>query len=220
MIFRDRSDAGKRLAAALADEPLVSGAERVVTVAIPRGGLPVGIEVARALGGPLDVAVLRELRVPDDPDVPFGAIAADGHVDVDGEVVERLGLSEDEVSTEVERRRAAVERRLALYRQQVPPAALEGAVAVVVDDGIASGGTARQACALARRLGATTVVLGVPVAPAKAADSLADVTDRVIVLTIPDEYLAVGQAYQNFPRFEDEEMLALLADALSPREGA
>lgn len=212
MIFRDRSEAGKRLAEALASEPLVADAERVVTVAIPRGGLPVGIEVARALGGPLDVAVVRELRSPQDPDVPFGAVAADGHVDVDTEAAERLGLTDEEVAAEVERRRAGVERRLALYRQRVPPASLEGAVAVVVDDGIGSGGTARQACALARRMGASTVVLGVPVAPARAADALEDVVDRIVVLTSPPEYLAVGQAYQEFPRSDDEELLALLSD--------
>lgn len=212
MIFDDRSEAGQRLAEALSREPVVRDADPLVVLAIPRGGLPVGLEVARALGGQLDVAIARELRAAHDPDIAFGAVAADGHVDVDGGAVERLGLSEAEVAAELDRRRAAVERRLAVYRQALEPAALDGAVAVVVDDGIASGGTARQACALARRMGAEQLVLGAPIAPSGVEATLDDVVDRFVVLTRPDEFLAVGQAYREFPRLDDQELLGLLVD--------
>lgn len=222
MIFTDRGEAGRRLAEALADEPVVTTAARLVVLAVPRGGLPVALEVAHTLGADLEVAVARELRAPHDPDVAFGAVGADGHVEVDEPTVERLGLAQSEVDAELARRRAAVERRLVLYRQAVEPVDLDGAVVIVVDDGIASGGTARQACALARRGGAGTIILAAPVAPAEVEVQLADVADRFVVLTNPAEFLAVGQAYQDFPRLEDDEVLELLlrhgapADAQAP----
>ncbi len=210
MIFADRREAGRSLASALASEPFVRDAARVVVLAIPRGGIPVGAEVARALGAPLDVAIARELRAPHDPDIPFGVVGADDYVEVDEDTVERLGLSEAEVAAEVDRRTAAVKRRLALYREALEEPSLEDAVAIVVDDGVASGGTARRACELAWREGAAHVVLAAPLAALDAEEALADVTDRVVVLTYPDEFLSVGQAYLDFPRLSDEELLELL----------
>jgi putative phosphoribosyl transferase len=217
MIFVDRSEAGRMLAERLATEPVVRDASRLLTLAVPRGGLPVGIQVARRLGGDFDVAVATRLRAPHDPDVAFGSVAADGNVDVDEATVAQLGLRREEVEAEVERRRASVERRLALYRQVIGPASVEGAVVVVVDDGIASGGTARQACRLARRLGAEQVVLAVPVAPVTAEAHLAAEADRIVVLTVPAEFLAVGQAYQQFPRLDDEDLVRLFEDAPASR---
>lgn len=210
MIFVDRSAAGRMLAERLADDPLVRDSDRTVTLAIPRGGLPVGVEVAKRLGTQFDVAVASELQAPHDPDVGFGAVAADGHLEVDQSVVRRLGLTDEEVTTEVERRREAVGRRIALYRKSLVPADVDGALAIVVDDGVASGATARHACRLARRLGAAQVVLGVPVAPADAAERMSGEADRIVVLTTPPEFLSVGQAYQEFPRLGDDELLPLI----------
>ena len=213
MIFTDRSEAGRRLAEALAREPAVAEAEHVVVLAVPRGGLPVGVEVARGLDAPLDVAVARTLRSPHDPEVPIGVVGGDGHVEVDDDAVARLGLDADAVAREVAQRRERVARRLAVYREALEPVEIEGAVAVVVDDGAASGVTARHACALARRAGAGTVVLGLPVAPEGAAERFADVADRVVVLTEPAEFLAVGQAYQDVPQLDDEAALSVLGYA-------
>ena len=212
MIFTDRTEAGRQLADALAADPLVRDAERLVVLAVPRGGLPVGAEVSRRLAAPLDVVVTRRLRVPHDPEIGFGGVGADGHVEIDQDTVARLGLTREEVETEIEDRRGRVARRLELYRRVIPAAELDGAVAIVVDDGIASGATAHLACGLARRGGAAQVVLAVPVAPDTAEETLAGAADRVLVLTTPAEFLAVSQAYQDFPRLDDDDVLAILEE--------
>lgn len=215
-VFEDRRDAGRRLAAALRELPALSGAERVVVLAIPRGGLPVGAEVARALGADFDVVVVRKLRSPHNPELGFGAVGADGHVELDDTMVSDLGLTTDQVEAEVVDRVAAVERRLELYRGVAPAVNLEGAVVVVVDDGIATGGSARQACLLARRGGAVKVILAVPVAPRSARTSLDEVADDVVVLSSPAEFLAVDQAYREFAQLDDDAALATLADSRQP----
>lgn len=211
-VFEDRRDAGRRLAAALVDDDLVATAQRVVVLAIPRGGLPVGAEVAQALGAEFDVVVVRKLRTPHNPELGFGAVGPDGHVEIDQDLVERLGLTDEQIESEVKDRQRAITRRLALYRSVIPSVDLAGALAVVVDDGIATGGTARQACALARRLGAARVVLAVPVAPRRASVELGDAADRVLVLSEPAEFLAVGQAYKDFSQLDDPTTLEVLRE--------
>lgn len=203
-VFDNRYDAGRRLAEVLRDHPLIADAERVVVLGVPRGGLPVGAAVAAELGADLDVVVARKLRVPRNPEVGFGAVGSDGFVEVDEATVRRLGITAEELEAEIADRRAAVQRRLDLYRSVARPVELTGVTVVVVDDGIATGGTARQACALARRKGAARIVLAVPVAPARAADELADVADEVVVLSTPAEFLGVGQAYADFEQLDDD----------------
>jgi putative phosphoribosyl transferase len=203
-VFDNREAAGLRLAAALADLEVVAAAERVVVLGVPRGGLPVGVAVARELGAEFDVVVARRLRSPSNPEIGIGSVGCDGHVEVDEGLVERLGIPPELLEQEIADRREAVERRLALYRSIIPPVDLTGAVVVVVDDGIASGGTARQACALARRGGAATVVLGVPVAPSGAAEALQDAADEIVILATPAEFLGVTQAYAEFEQLDDE----------------
>lgn len=211
-VFADRSDAGRRLGDAL--RPLLDDdtlRDRPLTVlGIPRGGLPVGVEVARELGAAFDVVVVRKLRSPHNPELAYGAVSADGHVEVDSALVDRLGLSPEAVDAEIADRRAAVERRLEMYREVVPAAPVTGTVAIVVDDGVATGGTARRACALARRCGAAVVILAVPTAPRGMVDELADAADRVVVLSEPAEFLSVDQAYQDFEHLDDEGALASL----------
>jgi putative phosphoribosyl transferase len=209
-VFDNRSEAGRRLAEALTDHAAVKGAERVVVLAVPRGGLPVGAEVARALGAELDVVVARKLRAPSNPEIGFGAVGSDGRVEVDGRTVERLGISTDEVDAEVTDRRAAVQRRLELYRSVVPQLDARGATAIVVDDGIATGGTAREACAVARRSGAARVVLAVPVAPTDASERVGDAADDVLILSTPAEFLGVTQAYADFEELDDEASITYL----------
>jgi putative phosphoribosyl transferase len=209
-VFDNRAEAGRRLAIELETHPAVVGAERLVVLAVPRGGLPVGAEVARALGAELDVVVARKLRTPNNPELGFGAVGADGHVEVDHATMERLGITEEQLDAEIADRREAVQRRLTLYRSVAAPVDLQGAVVVVVDDGIATGGTSRQACALARRGGAATVVLAVPVAPVDTAQRLADAADDVVVLSSPAEFLGVSQAYAEFEQLDDEAAVAAL----------
>jgi putative phosphoribosyl transferase len=215
-VFEDRRDAGRKLAEALAARPRVRDAERLVVLGVPRGGLPVGAEVARTLGAAFDVVVVRKLRSPVNPELGFGAVGADGHVEIDEATVGRLGITREQVDAEVADRTAAVERRVALYRGVAPPVDLHGAVVIVVDDGIATGGTARQACAYARRGGAGAVILAVPVAPVSAAERLADAADEVLVLSTPAEFIAVGQGYSDFSQLSDEDAVEALRSVNAP----
>jgi putative phosphoribosyl transferase len=209
-VFEDRQDAGRRLAEVLREDPDVRDGSRVVVLAIPRGGLPVGAEVARALKADFDVVVVRKLRAPHNPELGYGAVGPDGLVELDDELVERLGLSREQIDEEVADRLEAVRRRLEMYRSAAPAVDLDGAVVVIVDDGIATGATASQACAIARRAGASRVILAVPVAPEEALEELAGAADRVVVLSRPPEFLAVGQAYRDFDQLDDEAVLACL----------
>lgn len=212
-VFEDRQDAGRRLASVLAERPDVRAAERVVVLGIPRGGLPVGAEVARALGAAFDVVVVRKLRSPENPELGFGAVGAGGYVEIDRDTVDRLGIAREQVDAEVAQQRAAVQQRLDLYRAVAPPVELDGALVIVVDDGVATGGTARQACAFARRSRAARVVLAVPVAPRGTGNRLAADTDDVIVLSTPAEFMAVGQAYADFSQLTDTDAVAALRRA-------
>ncbi len=214
MIFEDRDEAGQRLAEALTGLEQLERAERVVVLGVPRGGIPVGVRVALLLDVPFDVVVVRKLRSPHNPELGFGAVGPGGHVEVEQTLVERLGLSSAEVEQEIADRNAAVAARLAVYRNVVPAVALTGATVIVVDDGIATGSTARQACSWARRAGATVIVLAVPVAPAGVADELVEDVEEVLVLSEPSEFLAVGQAYRDFEQLDDQAGVEALEELL------
>jgi putative phosphoribosyl transferase len=202
-IFEDRTDAGRQLGAELVRRG-IDGSGRVVVLAIPRGGLPVAAEVVRALDGDFGVVVVRKLRSPHNPELGFGAVGPDGHVEIDADLVARLGISTEDVDAEIADRRAAVEQRLAMYREYVDPVDLDDAVVIVVDDGIATGGTASQALSLARRGGARRVILASPVAPARAEEQLGALADEVVILSTPAEFLSVGQAYRQFDQLDDQ----------------
>jgi predicted phosphoribosyltransferase len=204
--FRDRSDAGRRLAAVLLerrpDDPIV--------LAIPRGGVPVAAEVARALGAPLDVAVGRKLGAPGRPELGVGAVGEDGVVVTTDRLLERLGVSSEELAATAEREAAEVARRVRRYRGDRPPVPVVGRTAVVVDDGLATGFTALAAVRLLRGRGAAAVVLAVPVASAETAEWLAAEADRVVAVASPRPMLAVGEWYRDFRQTTDEEVVALL----------
>ncbi len=207
--FADRTDAGRRLAARLGH---LSGADTVV-VALPRGGVPVAAEVAATLGAPLDICVIRKLGVPYQPELGMGAIG-EGGVRVLNEQVIRLASVTDDQLAEVERReRAELERRARRYRGDRPPADVRGRVVIVVDDGIATGSTARAACRIVRERGAARVVLAVPVAPRDWTDRLDEVADELVCVNTPSPFFAIGEFYADFSQTEDEEVLRLLAEA-------
>jgi putative phosphoribosyl transferase len=209
-MFADRVDAGRRLAAGLAH----LGGEDVVVLGLPRGGVPVAAEIAGLLGAPLDVIVVRKLGVPFQPELAMGAIGEGGVRVVDADLIARLGISEMEVRSVEERERVVLEDRLASMRGAHPQLPLRGRVAVVVDDGVATGSTARAACEVARRLGAARVVLAVPVAPAgTTAEELR--ADELVCCAMPLGFRAVGEYYRDFRPTTDEEVRALL-DAAAP----
>ena len=205
-MFEDRLDAGARLAEALKEH---AGPDTVV-LAIPRGGVVVGEVVARTLGVPLDVVVPRKIGAPGNAELGLGAVAPGVRV-LDPWLIERLGVSEDYLEREIASQEAETTRRLQAYRAGRPPVDLRARTAIVVDDGVATGGTAVAALRWARAQGASTVVLAVPVAPPQTMARLRREADEVVALATPEPFFAVGEWYRDFDQTSDEEVVAALA---------
>ena len=213
MPFRNRMDAGRRLAERLGH---LRG-EDVVVLGLPRGGVPVAAEVARELDAPLDVIVVRKLGVPFQPELAMGAVGEGGSLVVNERVGRRAHIGESELA-EVERReRAEVERRARRFRGHRSRETVTGRTAVVVDDGIATGSTARAACQVARAQGAARVVLAVPVCSPEAARALRGEVDELVCLETPGWFFAVGQFYADFRQTSDDEVTTLLQQAAARR---
>jgi len=206
-MFRERAAAGRKLAEQLKRR---LGDEDVVVLGLPRGGVPVAFEVARELGAPLDVIVVRKLGVPHQPELGMGAIGEDGVRILNDEVLAMAGVEENDLAVVERSERAELERRATRFRSGRPRTSLVGRSAVVVDDGIATGSTARAACQVARAHGASRVILAVPVAPRASLASLADAADEIVCLATPEPFFAVGQFYRDFSQTSDEEVVALL----------
>jgi putative phosphoribosyl transferase len=179
---------------------------------IPRGGVEVAAIVAQALGAPLDVVIPRKIGAPGNPELGLGAVAGDVEV-LDQRLIGLLGVGEEYLRREIDAQREEIARRSAAYRGNRPEVSLEGKIAVVVDDGVATGGTAAAALRWARSRGAAKVILAVPVAPAEAVRRLAQETDEIHVLAEPEPFYAVGQWYLDFPQVEDRRVIELLSDA-------
>ena len=216
MVFADRDDAGRRLAARLGH---LRG-EPVVVLGLPRGGVPVALQVARALAAPLDVIVVRKLGVPFQPELGMGALGEDGVRVVNPEVMQACGVSQDELAAVQAREQAAVDARAARYRARRPRQPLAGQVAVVVDDGIATGSTARAACQIARAHEAARVVLAVPVAPPGWQARIGAAADEMVCVHTPRGFAAIGQFYARFPQVSDDEVLACLERAAIAQSSA
>ena len=212
MLFIDRADAGRRLAARLQH---LRG-EPVVVLGLPRGGVPVALEVARALGAPLDVIVVRKLGVPFQPELGMGAVGEDGVRVINREVIRVAGVSADELAAVQAREQARVDARAARYRAGRPREPLAGRTAVVVDDGIATGSTAKAACQVARAHGAARVVLAVPVAPWGWQARIAGAADELVCVHTPRDFYAIGQFYADFSQATDDEVIACLQAAKAP----
>jgi len=203
--FTDRSDAGWRLGEALESYR----GEDVVVLGLPRGGVPVAYQVACALGAPLDVIVVRKLGVPFQPEVAMGAIGEDGVRVLDSAMVARADVSEAEVAAVERREQEVLAARLRRYRRGRDRIDLRGRTAIVVDDGVATGSTARAACRIARLLGAVQVVLAVPVGPPDTLDGLPE-ADAVVAVEEPADFRAVGFHYDDFSPTSDDEVVVLL----------
>lgn len=212
MFFRDRADAGARLARRL-DEVRAAGP---VVLGLPRGGVPVAAPVAAALAAPLDVLVVRKLGVPGQPELAMGAVGEGGVVVLEERVLRVADVVDADLTRVRDEQQAVVDRRVRLFREVRPRVPLAGRTVVLVDDGIATGSTARAACAVARAQGAGRVVLAVPVCSPGAVPALAAATDELVVLSSPPGFRSVGQAYADFRPTEDDEVLDLLRAAQPP----
>ena len=207
MIFADRVEAGRQLAVAL---ECFRGPD-VVVLGLPRGGVPVARQIADALGAPLDVIVVRKLGAPTHHELAMGAIGEGGVRVVSEDIVRSVGATTDQLAAVEAEERAELERRAQRFRSDRPRLDLSGRTAIVVDDGIATGATARAACQVARALGAARIVLATPVAPPGLEHRLVDVADDFVCLDQPRSFAAVGQFYENFDQTTD----AQVVDALS-----
>ena len=210
--FRDRVDAGRQLAGQLES---FRADPHAVIVGLPRGGVPVAFEVAEQLDKALDVLVVRKVGVPFQPEVAMGAIGEGGVRVVDEEVMRAARISMGDFVVVEDREREELGRRVRLFRGEQPPIGFDGRTVVIVDDGIATGSTARAACQVARARGARRVVLAVPVGAMEAVSALRSVADDVVALSVVEGSFAVGQWYENFDQTTDEEVVALLKRAAS-----
>jgi putative phosphoribosyl transferase len=209
MRFRDRRDAGRRLAAELVD----LAQERPVIVALPRGGVPVAAEVARALGAPLEILAVLKVGAPGNPELAVGAIAEDGTGVLDPRSAGRLGMTEALLEETLERDSEELRRRVERYRDGRAPIAVGGRTAIVVDDGLATGLTVLAAVRALRRREPARIVVAVPVGAGESVSMLAEEVEEVVCLTTPEPLLGVGRWYRDFTPVSDEQVIEALGEA-------
>lgn len=213
-LFANRVDAGRRLASALAG---AVGKDAIV-LAIPRGGVVVGFEVAKALDIPLDVIIPRKIGAPENPELAVGAVTEDGTIVLNSSLVNYLRVPESYIKEESELQRQEIERRLKAYRANTPYPNLKDRDVIIVDDGIATGATMKAALASVRNKGARTVIMAVPVGPPSTIKEMEKDADRIVCLQTPEAFYAIGQFYEDFAQTTDEEVIRLLKLSHKQRE--
>jgi len=224
MAFLDRRDAGRQLATLLQstvgwqpdprrDRPGEPPGEPPVVTGMARGGVPVAFEIARVFEAPLDVVVVRKLGHPRQPELGLGAIAEGGVLVVNDALVQQLGVTEDVIGAVAAQQETELERRLHVYRGDRPPVPVAGRTVIVVDDGLATGFTARAAIEVMRRRSAARVVLAVPVGPPGAVAALREVADDVVCVEMTESFFGLSEWYEDFRQVSDDEVARLLAAA-------
>ncbi len=210
-MFTDRREAGQKLAQKLihyqGKNPLI--------LAVPRGGVPVGLEIQALLGGDLDVIIPRKVGVPGQPELALGAVTADGGFLLNREIAESLNISEQDVSAEIKAAREETKRRQAIYRGEKPPFLVEGRTVILTDDGVATGFTIRAALQALREQKTARLILALPVSPVDTFKDLQSEVDELVCLEIAASFYAVGQFYQDFRQLSDEEVVTLLSDSVT-----
>ena len=205
--YRDRVQAGQRLVTELRE---YVGKKDTVILAIPRGGVILGYEVAVALEAPLDVIVPRKIGAPGNPEFAVGAVTEDGTAVLNRSTVNMLGITERQLKKTIDEEVAEVKRRIKTYRGEEDPVSLTGKTAIIVDDGLATGATMKAAVAAAKGRGASRIVVAVPVAPPEAVKELSKEVDEVICPLVYEAFYAIGQFYDDFSQVEDEQVITLL----------
>jgi predicted phosphoribosyltransferase len=212
--FVDRVEAGKRLASALADFK----GKNAIVLAIPRGGVVVGYEIAKALNLPLDLIIPHKIGAPDNPELAIGAVTEDGTLILDANLITYMGVPECHIKEESERQKIEIQRRLKMYRQNEHYPNLKGRDVIIVDDGIATGSTMKAALASVKNRGAKTVTVAVPVGPPSTIKELKR-ADRVVCLYTPEYFQAIGQFFTDFDQTTDEEVIELLKQSRQKNPG-
>ena len=205
-MFLNRVDAGKKLAGKL----LQFRGKDAVVLGIPRGGVVVANEVAKALGAPLDMVVTRKIEAPGEPEYALGAVTQDGEVIIDRQAAESLGATAAYLDDQVRRKRTEVKERLERLRGDAPYPPLEGRVVIIVDDGIATGSSVEAAVMSVKKRHPKEVVVAVPVAPSDAVETLSEDGTKVVALETPGSFLAIGEFYRDFAQVEDLEVKRIL----------
>jgi len=205
--FRDRIDAGQRLAKNLGHYK----SAQVIVFAIPRGGVPVAVEVAKQLGSRLDIVIPRKIPIPYNPEAGYGAVTEDGIIVLNEPLVESLQLTHQEIERHAEEAKAEIKRRSALYRRWLKPSSVEGKTAIIIDDGLASGYTMIAAVKSIRRQGAATIIVAVPVASSGAWKLIKAIADEVVCLFVAHTYhFAVASFYRHWHDLTDREVFEAL----------
>ncbi|WP_421858899.1 phosphoribosyltransferase [Oricola sp.] len=208
MAFDNRTEAGARLAARLATTRL----DDAIVLALPRGGVPVGAEIAKRLGLPLDVLLVRKIGAPGQPELAVGAVSKRNRVriTVNRDIACQLGLSDEDVSRMGEEQAAVIERRRKALLGDRSPLLLDGKTVIVVDDGVATGATARAALQIVRQERPARLILALPVAPADGLEALSKLADEVVCISTPAPFFSVGTHYRDFSQVSDAEVIELL----------
>ncbi len=209
MLFRDREDAGRQLARKL---EFLRGQPGVLVLGIPRGGVIVAAQVADALPAPLEVLIAHKIGAPTNTEFAIGAIASTGRVVLDRESIGWLGLSEQDVARQIQLQRAEIARRLQLYSPAQGQLDARDRIAVLIDDGVATGLTTLVALQAVREMGPSQLILAVPVGPPDVIERLGEICDRVVTLDTPEPFMAVGRFYTHFGQTTDEEVVRLLRE--------
>lgn len=210
MQFRNRVEAGRLLAARLTQ---YANRADVLVLALPRGGVPVGYEIAQALHAPLDVFVVRKLGVPGHEELAMGAIASGGVQVINGSVVESLGIADEAINAVAARELSELERRERAYRDDRPAPEVQGRTVILVDDGIATGSTMRAAVEALRQLEASRIVVATPTAALSTVREMRPEVDELVAVMTPADFAGVGQWYEDFSQTTDEEVRDLLERA-------
>jgi predicted phosphoribosyltransferase len=208
MMFKDRIHAGKLLAEKLKD---YKGKDAII-LAIPRGGVVVGYQIAKEINARLDVIVPRKLGAPGNPELAIGAIAEDGSIYLVDEVISQYGIDESYLRDEAEAQLKEIKRRVGVYRGGKDLPKLEGRIVILVDDGLATGATMKAAVSMVSKMNPLELIVAVPVAPPDTVKDISEMVNKVVCLSTPTFFFAIGQFYQDFEQVSDEEVLSLLRE--------
>lgn len=218
-MFRDRRDAGRQLAKRLEQ---YRGQAGVLVLALPRGGVSTGFEIACHLGAPLDVLIVRKIGLPGEPELAIGAVSETGAVILNERIISVYHVSDDYIRAEVSRQKSEISRRLELYRKGRGITGLEGKTIILADDGVATGATMKAAIATLKREEIKRLVVALPVAPPETAKELAQMADELVCLETPEQFMSVGGFYTDFTQVPDEAVVKMLREAeisCRPKEG-